>query len=341
MKKLIISLFIFVSLFTLLSFNVHAEEAGEPLPNFNEDFESYDLGKTEEILSFRDNWSNDYYTGESDGTQQLDVSWIEYEDETKSNKVLRVTNIENDGSFFFISAAKASRYKNFSVTFKVKVLDCKEEVGGWFGINCRKEIDARYNGTNGMLLTYRCYKPSEGKPYFPATYRYMPLTQLDLTPETISDYGKNATYNVFESYNVSEENNGWVEYKIDVQDTNYKMYADGKLVSDFTYDKKAINTFGYLSFNVCVCDLMMDDFNLINHDETAPDPIENDDPTIPDTTTTENKTTDGDIINNDKQTEKTNNTDTKKGCKSLVSVISILPLLGLSFVLLVLKERKK
>ena len=306
-----------VAAFSLIYSDVGAAEtAEEPLPDFSEDFETYETGKIENTPAFLQVWTNDYFKGdEAAADQQTNVARIETYG-ADGNKVLRVTNIEGDGSFFYIGLP--DKYKNFTVSFKVKVLDAKTEAGGWFGINCRKENDARYNCTSGMLLTYRWYKETDG--IFPATYRYLPGTQIILDPETVEDYGSSAAYYTYETYGECDDGE-WIEYKISVYDCNYKMYANDVPVADFYYSKNAVNDFGYLSFNVCVCDLLMDDFYLENLDETAPPKDESASP-------------DPHVNGSGSQSGNTGKENSgKKGCGSSASGTFLLPLFAFAAIL--------
>lgn len=298
--------------FSGFGFNAFAEESNsQPLPDFSDNFDSYDIGKIEDLDAFKSNWDNDYFGGAMEtASQQANVGTIEYENGTDGNKVLHVKNIENEGSFFYISAGHGSRYRNFNVTFRAKVTDAKNEVGGWFGINCRKEEDTRYTITNGMLLTHRWVEGSTK--ISPATYRYMPGAQVIILPDDLPKY---ATYTTYEEYEAGENVADWQNYKFCVSDSSYKLYINDVLVSDFTCDRTALDIFGYVSFCVCVSDVMIDDFVLENLDEVAP-PVDEEieeEPINPEV--------------NNKESQKDSSTSSsvskKKGCKGSVSSLGL------------------
>lgn len=324
MKKIIFLLPILILALLIAPINTLADS---PLPNVSEDFEKYEEGKIEEIDSFLDLWTNEYFNGNQEtSVAQCDVAAIEKEE--SGNKVLHINNIPNDGSFFYIGLK--NKYKNFNATFRVKVLDAKDVAGGWFGINCRKENDARYNGTSGMLLTYRWFNESES--IRPDTYRYLPGTQVYISPETAGDLGKAVDYLTYETYGDETITRDWITYKVSAIDSEYKLYANDTLVAHFTYDKKATNIFGYLSFNVCVTDLLFDDFYLENLDTEAPPKEPTFEPAPNDVTEVTKP--------DDKPIDEGNKDDQKKGCGSTISVSIVFALATSIFVFLGKRNEK-
>ena len=149
--------------------------------------------------------------------------------------------VDNASSFPYLSP-KDRIWKNFTMEMKFKFL---VNTAGWFGVSVRKDsgaFDARFNGCNNVLLYVNSWggvvamrgTPGAGNPEQIATYEGTPIANL-------------------------------MEYhtlKVVVKDTSYKVYVDDEIRLDFTYDRKAVNSAGYISLNTCIQRVEIDDFKM-------------------------------------------------------------------------------
>ena len=140
------------------------------VPDFADDFESYETGKwIEETEGFSLKWSNNVLDdGEELGMDShlLERAKIEYENGVDGNKILHLDNRVGGNSFFYIAPKGDYRYKNYSVSFKVKFFD------GWVSAVVRKDANVWYNGCNNLNATVFVAEDDSCVTYVP--YRNMP-----------------------------------------------------------------------------------------------------------------------------------------------------------------------
>ena len=161
------------------------------------------------------------------------------------------------------------RVKNFTVTFKVKFLTEGVIERSWVGISFRKRAQSHYTGTNNLLFTLQRYADSAavtGHAY--AVFDGGEPIDLNNSREL---YGDKLTLTQSQ-YSVPSGAAGadlpWVEYRLDVENNTYKLYADDTLVSDCTFNITKYDYFGYMSLNCCTANVLIDDF-LVEVKDTA------------------------------------------------------------------------
>lgn len=250
------------------------------LPHFSDDFSMYTVGSyIENDATFKKNWVNNVLKGgEAQGMDAhlINIAKIEYESANSDNKVLHLNNTVGNDSFFHIGPKGDYRTKNFTVGFRLKYL--VEGVGerSWVGISFRKKAEVHYTGTNNLMFT---------------TQRYVSGTQISghgyaiLNGGSPNDLGESGVQGIFgevltvepSTYTVPSatmnEDMPWVDYKLEVNEKNYRLYVNETLVYDCTFDVPSYDYFGYLSLNCCQANVLVDDFYVENNDTELPPQI--------------------------------------------------------------------
>lgn len=274
MKKII--LFPIVLLFTLLVINTktYAEEVIWE-KDFFDDFESYQTGKIENNNSFKENWTNHYFSGSDNNSNDIiDVGTIKQE---ADNKFL---NLNYDSSFFYVTPHNY-RAKDFELTFDLRSSSFNQE--SWVGINFRKEYrDARYNGTRGFFITITASENKNesndviGEAYSVAIYRGGSLSETNLSDDIVGSRKIESTHD-----DPADEQlkNNWVKVKLEVESTDkkgevvIKVSINDELLATLNHTRSALDTYGYISLNSVLGDFDIDNFKITAKDQTPPPPI--------------------------------------------------------------------
>lgn len=262
-----------------------ASASGTKLPNFSDNFESYEVNGqyVESDKSLTEKWDNNVFRGGEPLGMDSHIyqrAKIDYENGSDGNKVLHINNTTGADTFFYMGPSGDYRVKNFTVSFKVKFLTegLENKVGddkrSWVGVSFRKKASSHYTGTNNLMFTIQRYVESTqitGQAY--AVFNGGSPTDL----ATIGSlYGDKLTlsggvYTVPDaSANVDLP---WVEYKLDVNENSYVMSVDGTVVKECVFNVDNFNYYGYLSLNCCTANVMIDDFSVEVKDETLPPEI--------------------------------------------------------------------
>lgn len=272
---------------TILSTNsnntleVSASEDVDLTPDFVDDFESYTVDGDGTDLNVK--WTNGWFEKTGDGNETLGSN--EYFKVTKdplnpNNKVLYIDTYSNNNSFFYLTM-KDLMVKNFILTYDFYM----DYPGGspWFGITCRKPIDGRYNGVSNMHLTTRIWGETAISTQF-----YKCVYDSHAALETTSGSGYSAGQ--YAEDNLSTLNKVWLNVKISVIDSEFKIYINDHFVGMTKNDKSTTDVYGLCSFVSCVNKTYIDNVHLQNLDEEPYNPEgDSSTPTIkaPEMTTTE------------------------------------------------------
>lgn len=265
---------------------VGAEQSATRLPDFTDNFESYEVsGKfVEKDQSLTEKWDNNVFRGgEPLGMDShiYEKAKIDYESVTSGNKVLHIENTSGADTFFYMGPATDYRVKNFIVSFKVKFLTeglenkTGDDKRSWVGVSFRKKSNSHYTGTNNLMFTMQ---------------RYVESTQVTGhaysvfgggSPADLSGVGSlygdklSLERNIYSvpSAEISEAT-PWIEYKLEVTDDRYILKADDYTIVDCTFSIQNYDYFGYLSLNCCTANVLIDDFKVSVKDDTLPPVIE-------------------------------------------------------------------
>ncbi|WP_214626625.1 family 16 glycoside hydrolase [Paenibacillus agaridevorans] len=204
---------------------------------FTEDFASGDFSQ----------WTNGHLDDDPETVDDDEVIGVaEIKDE-----MMHVNNKATGGSFFYI-APKDITAKNFTISMRAKSLDF---TGSWIGFSVRKDTNDRYNGSNNVL---HAFKFEESAISFQA-YRGYPggAGVVALTKNTT----QSATF--------ADKVDDWHTYKLVAEDNIFTAYVDDQVVGVVDYSNKKIDFAGYISINVCVGDVMIDDVSVEVQDDEA------------------------------------------------------------------------
>lgn len=253
----------------------------EKLPDFTDDFESYGTAGAfiEEDASFKENWENNVLKG---GEPQLmdshlaGIAKVEYESGASGNKVLHLDNASvPQNTFFYAGPSNDFRVKNFTAGFRVKFLTENVTERSWVGISLRKKANVHYTGTNNLMFTLQRYRDSSsvtGHAY--AVFNGGETS--DLSSEPVKALYGEALSVERESYTVpgaaEDRDTPWIDFKVVVSDRSYRVYADGQPVVNCTFNVNSFDYFGYLSFNCCTSNVLIDDF-YVNVADTELPPV--------------------------------------------------------------------
>jgi len=204
---------------------------------FTEDFSSGDFSQ----------WTNGHLDDDPETVDDDEVIGVA---EIKDG-VMHVNNKATGGSFFYI-APKDIKAKNFTISMKAKSLDF---TGSWIGFSVRKDTNDRYNGSNNVL---HAFKFEESAISF-QSYRGYPggAGVVALT--------KNTTQSAVFADKVDD----WHTYKLVAEDNIFTAYVDDQIVGVVDYSNKKTDVAGYISINVCVGDVMIDDVSVEVRDDEA------------------------------------------------------------------------
>ena len=276
MKKL----FVASALALLLSLSVFPAFAeAEKLPDFTDDFESYEVTGEyiEEDETLTRKWDNNVFRGgEALGMDAhiVNVGKIEYENGSSGNRVLHLENMTGADTFFYMGPGGDYRVKNFTAEFRIKFLTEGVPERSWAGISFRKRANSHYTGTNNLMFVIQRYVESNqiaGHGF--AIFNGGSANDLDMMGDL---YGEKLSLTKA-AYTVpggkAGEDLPWVNYKLVAEGNRYRIYADDTLVLDCTFDIPSYDYFGYLSLNCCTSNILVDDFRITVQDETLPPEI--------------------------------------------------------------------
>ena len=235
MKKLSL---IATALLLLLAFAAVPASAAKVV--FTEDFSSGDFSK----------WTNGHLDDDPetpDDAEVIDVAVIK-------DGQLHISNKETGGSFFYI-APKDVKAKNFKISMKVKSLDFSES---WVGFSVRKDVNDRYNGSNNVLHTFIfneagiAYHPHRGYP----------------GGGGVISLAKNTTNNEPFTKDIKD----WHTYTLIAKDNLFTAMIDDQVVGELDYGNAKVQNAGYISINLCVGSVIIDDVTVEVHDDDAAAP---------------------------------------------------------------------
>lgn len=255
------------------------------LPDFTDDFESYDVsGKfVEKDDALTKKWDNNVFRGgEPLGMDShiYEKAKIVYENGTNGNKALHINNTSGADTFFYMGPAGDYRVKNFTVSFKVKFLTegLENKMGddkrSWVGISFRKKSSSHYTGTNNLMFTMQRYVESTQV----TGHAYAILgggSPTDLA-SVGSLYGDKLSLerNVYSVPSAAaNEATPWITYTLEVAESRYVLKANEQTIADCTFSILNYDYFGYLSLNCCTSNILVDDFAVLVKDETLPPEI--------------------------------------------------------------------
>ena len=267
---------VFAAPFALISANAADRTDAGLVPDFSDNFESYEVGNwIEETDGFALNWSNNVLDeGDELGMDShlLERAKIEYENGTDGNKVLHLDNRVGGNSFFYIGPKGDYRYKNFNVSFRVKFLE-----SGWISAVVRKDANVWYNGCNNLNATLFVAADESCLQVVP--YRNMPgAADQQLKPTATLDLeGYTVTLNTYKNA-TNTYLNEWFEVRYEINERSYKMFVNDTLMMDLYYPARKLLDFGYVSLNGCTADVLFDDFEIENLDTEAPPALEEEEP---------------------------------------------------------------
>ncbi len=260
-------------------------ETSTKLPDFTEDFESYEVsGKfVEKDEALTKKWDNNVFRGgEPLGMDShiYEKAKIVYENGTDGNKALHVDNTSGADTFFYMGPAGDYRVKKFTLSFRVKFLTeglenkTGDDKRSWVGISFRKKSNSHYTGTNNLMFTMQRYAESTQV----TGHAYAVLgggSPTDLSGVG-SLYGdklslERKVYSVPSA--AADEATPWIMYTLDVAESRYVLKADGQTIADCTFSIPNYDYFGYLSLNCCTANILVDDFTVSVKDETLPPEI--------------------------------------------------------------------
>ena len=235
MKKL----FVASALALLLSLSVFPAFAeAEKLPDFTDDFESYEVTGEyiEEDESLTRKWDNNVFRGgDALGMDAhiVNVGKIEYENGSSGNRVLHLENMTGADTFFYMGPGGDYRVKNFTAEFRIKFLTEGVPERSWAGISFRKRANSHYTGTNNLMFVIQRYVESNqiaGHGF--AIFNGGSANDLDMMGDL---YGEKLSLTKA-AYTVpggkAGEDLPWVNYKLVAEGNRYRIYADGQLVAE-------------------------------------------------------------------------------------------------------------
>ena len=233
MKKL----FVASALALLLSLSVFPAFAeAEKLPDFTDDFESYEVTGEyiEEDESLTRKWDNNVFRGgEALGMDAhiVNVGKIEDENGSAGNRVLHLENMTGADTFFYMGPGGDYRVKNFTAEFRIKFLTEGVPERSWAGISFRKRANSHYTGTNNLMFVIQRYVESNqiaGHGF--AIFNGGSANDLDMMGDL---YGEKLSLTKA-AYTVpggkAGEDLPWVNYKLVAEGNRYRIYADDTLV---------------------------------------------------------------------------------------------------------------
>lgn len=255
------------------------ETSGDAFPKtFFDDFESYDLGFTEDVPAVREKWDNEklaYLAGDdtkANDTECTETISIAADPLDGGNKTLKLSTAA--GSFGYIGP-KDIKTRDFDVEFDAYL----PAVAGWFGLAVRKDSNVRWNGCNNVMLTYNPRTSTEtGKDsLLYVGYRNRPSA----SPTTIDD----TEFDDLQNYSCDSSDSGflgkWAKYKAvvrwneETETTDYSLYitpageTEAHCLGTMHYTTKAKTTdvAGYVSLVFCVTTVYVDNFTMTYYDE--------------------------------------------------------------------------
>lgn len=323
MKKKLLALA--VSVLLLLSVGVtsvfaEGETSPQLVPDFSDDFESYEAGNwIEETPGFSDKWSNNVL--DEDEGLQVDAhlkerAKIVYEEGDSGNKVLYLSNMTGGNSFFYIGPNGDYRYKNFIGTFRVKFLEGND---GWVSLNLRKSDNVWYTGCHNVNITLAVEKDKSC--IVAHAYRNMPGA-ADILLKEDNNEGYTITYQTFTS-DTKQYEGDWFNVRYEVQDSSFKVYVDDTLLVDMNYPSRLVSDFGYVSLNGCTTMAYFDDFKIENRDTEAPPALEE-----PEEPEGPSEPADPGTGNEEEETPPENDAGDETGCNgSIAAGMAVSPLL--------------
>ena len=243
MKKVLV-LFIAVLMLTAMLLPAQADSA----VLFEDDFSSADLAAK---------WKNPALDTDpsNDDTECENVATVE-------NGVLELNNEDQFGSFFYMGMGDL-KLLNFTLTMRVKAHKFN---GSWIGISFRKDFNDRFNGCNNNFATL--------------TFRTGAAGETVVTAEAYRGYAGSGPVPLESKVagNVPAGIDEWVEWRLEVKDTIFKTYVNGRLIGQWEYKKNQNE--GFISLNCCIFDGSVDDIKLMEYEalpesgNTDPDPTD-------------------------------------------------------------------
>lgn len=231
-------------------------------PNFDEDFEEYEVGDMDALSS---KWTNAYFKhlGDGDELATKDNFDVQKDPLNENNKCLYVHTYEKTESFFY-NTMKDIYVKDFRLTYKMYQTETHNSAP-WCGFNFRKPEDGRYNGVTNVMMVVRAWSDTS---FGPQLYRGVGDSFMNI--DLYGPGGENTPASGISD--VDGLINQWIDVKIEAIDTHFAIYFNNNLVGQADITKKTANQYGYVSIVSCVCDSYFDDIHLENLDEEPYDP---------------------------------------------------------------------
>ena len=262
MKKLLRNILL-LSTFSLISISgfirrdldVHAENTKEVV----EDFEAYTIEGSGKELG--DKWTNSWFKeiGDFDSIACDDSHFkVVVDPENKDNKCLFIDTATSNESFFFLTL-KDVYTKNFELSYRYYHDHTGESP--WFGINCRKPDDGRYNGVTNVMLTHRAWGADN------LGFQSYRSVNDSFTPVDTKYEDENGIGVSYGNIDDAPVNHNWINVKVVVQDSDFSMYINDTLLGHSEITKKSAQNPGYVSFVSCVNKCYIDDVHFVNKDE--------------------------------------------------------------------------
>lgn len=275
MKKILITALLALT----LCLSVFVTASAESLPAFTEDFESYsvDGNYIENDKSLTSKWDNNIFRGGEPlgmDSHLRNIGKIEYENGVDGNKVLHLKNTEGANTFFYMGPGNDYRVRNFTAQFRVKFLVDGVPERSWVGISFRKRVNSHYTGTNNLMFVIQRYVTADeitAHPY--AVFDGGSTTDLVENQELYGESLKLELKKLKIDGCTPNEDTNWIDYKLEVKDNNYKIYVNGIVLTDCTFDVNNFDYYGYLSLNCCTSNILIDDFSVTVQDTELPPEI--------------------------------------------------------------------
>lgn len=250
------------------SSNVQVKAEEDPTPNFDENFESYqietrDSGTREDIGA---NWTNAWYqkTGDFDETGCApDRFYVTSDPVNADNKVLKVDTASANESFFYLTM-KGLYVKDFRLSFDLY----QTAVNGWTGFNFRKPIDGRYNGVTNVMMVERAWSADS---FGPQIYRSVNDSFMNVEMEG-PEGGEALGWNAANFAEFTSALNTWHTVTIEAIGDVFSFSVNGKLLAKATIAKNTARNYGFVSLVSCVSAAYYDNIHLENLDETPFNP---------------------------------------------------------------------
>jgi len=252
---------VFGALSTLTpSLSVHAADAVDTTPNFDEDFDEYSTTGTGEQLASK--WTNGYFekTGDNNETACNLERFSVQKDPTNAANTCLLIDTETPNESFFYLTMKGIFVKNFTLTYDYYPL--YSSGAPWAGITCRKPVDGRYNGVTNVMLDHRLWSADSISPDF---YRSVDDSQTSVAMTGYDGTGSASGYGPGVD-GFAGVNQTWLHIKFEVSEANFALSINGHGLAKAVVNKATALHYGLVSLVSCVNKGYFDNIHLENLD---------------------------------------------------------------------------